>query len=63
MGMRLESQTQPIEILYLKAPASLLVSEDSSGLGLIETAINSNLDLKFIVALQGKIAHLSKTKA
>lgn len=52
-----------LEMLYLKAPSSLLFSEDSCGIGPIETAINSNLDLKFIEALQGKIAHLSKTKA
>ena len=51
-----------LEILYLKAPDTFF-SEDSNGLGPIEQAINSNLDLKFIAALQEKISHLSKTKA
>lgn len=50
-----------LEILYRKAPVSLL-SEDSGGLGPIEHAINSNLDLKFIVSLNEKIAHLNRTK-
>lgn len=51
-----------LEILYLKAPDTFF-SEDSNGLGPIEQAINSNLDIKFIVALQEKISYLSKTKA